>query len=75
VNRRDPARSEHEVLVEKMREDGFDGRFEKLIQLYLEEGLSEEEIVDRTSRGLGEVGLVIDYVDRLRKDLDHGKRA
>ncbi len=70
-----PAETEYEILVKKMREEGFNGRFEKLIKLYYEEGMTEEKIAERTSRGLGEVGLIIDYADRLRKDIDHGKRA
>lgn len=62
-------------LAERLREEGYDGEFERMLKLYYEDGMNEQQIAERFSRGVGAVGLVLDYADRLRKDLDHGKRA
>jgi hypothetical protein len=75
TSQEDRSGPEYQALVEKMRNEGLNGHFEEVLELYYEKGLNEDEIAERTSRGLGEVGLVIDYADRLRKDMNYGKRA
>lgn len=75
ASREDRPGPDYQALAEKMRNEGLNGQFEELLHLYYEKGLDEDEIAERTARGLGEVGLVIDYADRLRKDMNHGKRA
>jgi hypothetical protein len=57
----------YEHLLEQLRETGFNRDYESILKLYYREGLSQQDIADQTSRGVGEVGLVLDYVERLRK--------
>lgn len=65
----------HRELAERLREKGYEGEFEQMLKLYYEENMTEEQIAERISRGAGAVGLVLDYADRLRKEMNHGKRA
>jgi len=67
VSREKPVLDELTPLLQELQDAGFNGNYEKLLRLYYEEGLTEDEIIERTARGRGEVGLVLDYVERLRK--------
>lgn len=62
-------------LAEKLEEAGFDRSYADILELYFDEGFAPEEIAEKTSRKLGEVGLVLDYVERLREGQKHGTRA
>jgi hypothetical protein len=58
---------DYQRLLSRLREAGFNGDYETILKMYYRDGLSHSDIVERTSRGRGEVGLVLDYVERLRK--------
>lgn len=66
---------DYRELADRLDQAGFDGEYAEILKLHYGDGMEDSEIAEQTSRGLGEIGLVIDFAERIRKDVENVQRT